>query len=136
MTRSSNRPTAAGPPAIDVTATARPPAIDVAAAILVFGGLFGAGQLVVGDFAVTGSLPAQVPIIGVAIFLNGASVVLGFLIRNGRGWLPALSLAALFAVLYLAAMARPLNLVLGVAHLGAAAILLADHRWFAERAPR
>lgn len=125
MTRSGDRP-----------AAARPPAIDVAAAILVFGGLFGFSQLAVGDFAVTGSLPTQVPILGVAVVLNGASVALGFFIRNGRGWLPALSLAALFALLYLAAMARPLNLVLGVAHLGAAAILLAHHRWFAEQAPR
>ena len=124
MTRPGDRP-----------AAARPPAIDVAAAILVFGGLFGFGQLVVGDFAVTGSLPTKVPILGIAIFLNGAAVALGFLIRAGRGWLPALTLAALFALLYLSALARPLNAVLGVAHLGAAAILLAHHRWFADRAP-
>jgi hypothetical protein len=114
----------------------RPPAIDVAAAVLVFGGLFGFSQLAVGDFAVTGSLPAQVPILGIAIFLNGASVALGFFIRGGRFWLPALSLAALFALLYLSAGARPLNVVLGVAHVGAAAVLLAHHRWFAEQAPR
>lgn len=125
MTRTGDRP-----------AGSRPLAIDVAAAVLVFGGLFGFSQLAVGDFAVTGSLPTQVPILGVAIFMNGASVALGILIRGGRGWLPALSLAALYAVLYLAAMGRPLHVVLGVAHIAAAAILLAHHRWFADQARR
>lgn len=116
--------------------SARPPAIDVAAAILVFGGLFGFGQLAVGDFAITGSLPTRLPIFGIAIFLNGAAVGLGFFIRSGRAWLPAMTLAAVFAFLYLSAMQRPLNVVLGVAHLAAAVLLLAQHRWFAERAPR
>jgi hypothetical protein len=118
----------------DRPAGARPPAIDVSAAVLVFGGLFGLSQLAIGDFTITGSLPTQVPILGVAIFMNGASVALGILIRGGRGWLPALSLAALYALLYLAAMGRPLNLLLGAAHLAAAGILLAYHRWFADQA--
>lgn len=111
---------------------ARPPAVDVAAAILVFGGLFGLTQLVVGDFVITGSLPAKEPIVGVAFILYAASAVLGLAVRIGRFWLPALNLAGIFAVLYLLAMGRLLHVGLGLAYAAAFAILLAHHRWFAE----
>jgi hypothetical protein len=114
----------------DRTSAVRPPAIDVAAAILAFGGLFGFGQLFGGEFAITGVLPAADPILGVAFILYAASVVLGVLIRVGRGWLAAVSLAALFALLYLVAMARPVNALLGVAHVVAVAILVIHRRWF------
>jgi hypothetical protein len=115
---------------------ARPPAIDGAAAILVFGGLFGLTQLLVGDFVITGSLPAKVPILGVAFILNAASTVLGIAIRVGRYWLPALNLAGIFAILYLLAGGPRLNLVLGLAYAIAFAILLRDRRWFARMAGR
>jgi Mn2+/Fe2+ NRAMP family transporter len=121
--RSGNRP----PPA-------RPAAIDLAAAILVFGGLFGYGQLVAGEYVVTGSLPAKDPIVGVALVAYAASVVLGIVIRMGRGWLAALNFAAVVAILYLPAVGRPVILVLVVAHLMAVAILLVNRRWFADMA--
>lgn len=110
----------------------RPPAVDVAAAILAFGGLFGLTQLIVGDFAITGSLPVKEPILGVAVILYAASTVLGLAVRIGRFWLPALNLAGVFAVLYLLAMGRLLQVGLGLAYAGAFAILLAHHRWFAD----
>lgn len=119
MTRPGGRPSAA-----------RPAAVDVAAAILVFGGLFGFSQLVVGDFAITGSLPTRVPIAGVAVVLYGASVILGVSIRNRAGWLPAISLAALFAFLYFSAPGRLVNVTLGLAHLGVVGVLAVHRRWF------
>lgn len=120
MTRPGDRPS---PP--------KPAVIDIAAAVLVFGGMFGLSQLVGGDFLITGSLPAKVPIVGVAFLLDLASVILGFAIRAGRFWLPALNLAGLFAILYLVAMARPIHIVLGLVHVLAFAILLVHRRWFA-----
>jgi hypothetical protein len=121
--RSGNRP----PPL-------RPAAVDLAAAMLVLGGLVGYGQLVAGDYVVTGSLPAKGPIVGVAFIAYAASVVLGIVIRMGRGWLAAVNFAALAAILYLPAFGRPVILLLVVAHLVAVAILLANRRWFAEMA--
>ena len=116
---------------------ARPPAIEVAAAILAFGGLFGLTQLATGEFIITGSLPAKIPILGVAAILYGASAVLGITIRNRRFWFPALNLAGIFAILYLLARGPLLNLVLGVAYATAFVILLRDRRWFAavKRSP-
>ena len=112
----------------------RPPAIDAAAAILVFGGLFGLTQLLVGDFAITGSLPAKVPVVGVALILNVASTIFGLTTRIGRYWLPALNLAGLFAILYLLAAGPRLNLVLGLAYALAFGLLLRERRWFAQMA--
>lgn len=115
---------------------ARPPAIDAAAAILVFGGLFGLTQLLLGDFVITGSLPAKVPILGVAFILNAASAGLGIAIRMGRYWFPALNLAGIFAILYLLAGEQRLNIVLGLAYALAFVILLRDRGWFARLARR
>jgi len=121
--RSGNRP----PPP-------RPSAVDLAAAMLVLGGLVGYGQLVAGDYVVTGSLPAKDPIVGVAFIVYAASVVLGIVIRMGRGWLAAVNFAAVAAILYLPAFGRPVILLLVVAHLIAVTILLANRRWFAGMA--
>jgi hypothetical protein len=112
----------------------RPAAIDLAAAIFVFGGLFGFSQLVVGDYVLTGSLPAKDPILGVAFIAYGVAVILGIVIRMGRAWLPALNFALLVALLYLPAAGRPLVLALVVGHVGTALILVRNRRWFAEMA--
>jgi hypothetical protein len=110
----------------------RPAAIDLAAAILVFGGLFGFSQLAVGDFVLTGSLPARDPILGVATIAYAASVLLGIVVRMGRGWLPALNFALLVGLLYLPAAGRPLVLTLVLAHAVAAVILFRFRRWFTD----
>lgn len=112
----------------------RPAAIDLSAAILVFGGLFGFSQLVVGDYVLTGSLPAKDPILGVAFIAYAVAVVLGLVIRMGRAWLPALNFALLVALLYLPAAGRPLALALVLGHAGAAIMLARNRRWFSEMA--
>lgn len=111
--------------------TARPPAIEIAAAVLVAGGLMGLGQLLVGDYAITGSLPAKPPILGVALGLYLASTILGMTVRTGRGWWPALNLAGVFAILLLLAFGRLINTVLGLAYGTAFVLLLRERRWFA-----
>ena len=108
----------------------RPAAIDLAAAILVFGGLLGFSQLMVGDYVLTGSLPAKDPILGVAFIAYGVAVVLGLVIRTGRAWLPALNFALLAALLYLPAAGRPTVLALVLGHAGAAVLLVRNRRWF------
>lgn len=110
----------------------RPAAVDVVAALFVFGGLFGLTQLAFGDFVITGQLPAKGPILGVAAILYAASIALGISIRTGRAWLAALNLAVLFAVVYVAAIGKPVALALGVAHGVAAVLLIRVRRWFAE----
>lgn len=110
----------------------RPAAVDLAAAILVFGGLLGFFQLAVGEYVVTGSLPAKGPIAGVALIAYGVSIVLGVVIRVGRGWLPALNFALLVALLYLPAAGRALILMLVAGHALAAVILVRERRWFAD----
>ncbi len=112
----------------------RPATIDAVAALLVFGGLFGGTQLVFGDFVITGSLPAKGPILGVAAILYGASVVLGVLIRTGRGWFAALNLAGLFAIVYLAALGEAVALFLGIGHAVAAVMLVRTRTWFVATA--
>ena len=91
-------------------------------------------QLLVGDFVVTGSLPAKGPIVGVAAILYAASVILGVFIRIGRYWLPAINLAALFAVAYLPAIGQPVAVALGAAHAAAAVVLFRERRWFTAMA--
>ncbi|MEW5991136.1 MAG: hypothetical protein AB1736_07285 [Chloroflexota bacterium] len=113
----------------------RPPTVDVAAAILVFGGLFGLSQLAFGDFVITGSLPAKDPILGVALIQYVASTGLGLLVRRGRLWFPALNLAALFALVYLLSGGRPLHVLLGLLYGLAFGLLARDHRWFATETP-
>jgi hypothetical protein len=108
--------------------------VDTVAALLVFGGLFGASQLLGGDFVVTGSLPAKGPILGVAAILYATSVILGVFLRAGRFWLPSINLAALFAVAYLPAIGQPVAVALGAAHAAAAVILFHERRWFREMA--
>lgn len=131
MTREAGRPVSStrtpSPPA-------RPPLVDTVAALFVFGGLFGASQLLVGDFVVTGSLPAKGPILVVAAILYVASVILGVCVRLGRYWLPSINLAAVFAVAYLPAFGQPLAVALGAAHAAAAVILFRERRWFSQMA--
>ena len=108
----------------------RPASVDVVAAILVFGGLFGFSQLAVGDFVITGSLPAKGPILGVAAILYAVSLALGVMVRMGRGWLGAINLSTLFAVAYLVAFGHLIAAVLGIAHAAAALILWRNRDWF------
>lgn len=140
MTGPAGRP-AADPTAADPTASSarpafppRPALVDTVAALFFFGGLYGASQLLVGDFVVTGSLPAKGPIVGVAAILYAASAILGILLRTGRFWLPSINLAALFALAYLPAVGQPVAVVLGAAHLTAAVILFLERGWFHEMA--
>lgn len=109
---------------------ARPVAIEGVAAILVLGGMFGLVQLLVGDFVITGRLPAKDPIIGVAIGLYASSMLLGLVVRMGRGWLPAVNLAGFFALVYLAAFGQATALILGLAHVAATLALLTNRAWF------
>ncbi len=127
--------TAAGPAGMG-SLPPRPTLVDAVAALFVLGGLFGASQLLVGDFVVTGSLPAKGPIVGVAAFLYAASVVLGVCLRLGRYWLPSINLAVLFAIAYLPALGQPIAVTLGVAHAAAALILFRERRWFTVVAAR
>lgn len=131
MTRQAGGPVS---PASPTSPPPRPALVDAVAALLVFGGLFGASQLLAGDFVVTGSLPAKGPILGVAAILYGASVVLGVFLRTGRFWLPSINLAALFAVAYLPAVGQPVAVALGAAHAAAAVILFRERGWFHEMA--
>ena len=141
MTRQAGRPATGRPGASRPVVPPRPslppprPAlVDTVAALFVFGGLFGASQLLVGDFVVTGSLPAKGPILGVAAILYAASVILGVFLRLGRYWLPSINLAALFAIAYLPAVGQPVAVALGAAHAAAAVILFRERRWFGRMA--
>jgi hypothetical protein len=104
------------------------------AAIFVAGGLIGLGQLSAGDFVVTGSLPAKVPIVGVAVILYAGSIGLGLLVRTGRGWIAALNLGVLFAVALLPAVGRPLAITLGASNVIAVAALVRWRGWFSAMA--
>ncbi|MEO8462236.1 MAG: hypothetical protein ABI555_03415 [Chloroflexota bacterium] len=117
-------------PAVEGLAPSRPATLDAVAALLVFGGLFGIAQLLIGDFVITGRLPAKGPIVAVAALLYLASALLGIAIRTGRGWLAAVNLAGLFAIVYLAAFGQPVATLLGVAHAVAAVLLLRMRQWF------
>lgn len=110
----------------------RPVAIDVAAAILVFGGLFGFSQLAMGEYVVTGSLPAKDPILGVAFIAYALSIALGVAIRIGRAWLPAVNFAVVVALVYLPAATRPVVLLLALAYAAAAVVLIRFRLWFSD----
>jgi hypothetical protein len=114
----------------------RPIAVAIAAAILVGGGLVGFTQLAFGTYVVTGSLPAKAPILGVAFMAYAACLVAGVLAWLGHGWLAAINLAAVVAVLYLPAAGRPLTLGLVIAHSVAVFLLARSRPWFAEMAAR
>ncbi|MEO7664923.1 MAG: hypothetical protein ABIV26_07325 [Candidatus Limnocylindrales bacterium] len=108
----------------------RPVRVDIAAAILAFVGLFGWAQLAIGDYVVTGSLPAKGPVIGVAFLLYAAAIALGVLIRTGRAWLPAVNLAAVFAVVHALALGPRTNLLIAILTAAAFGCLLLERRWF------
>jgi hypothetical protein len=109
----------------------RPAAIDLVAAILVFGGLFGFSQLVVGDYVLTGSLPAKDPILGVALSPTAwpsSSARHPDVARLATGPEPPPRRSSTSRRLPAAVLA----LVLG--HAGAAVILVLNRRWFSEMA--
>lgn len=108
----------------------RPLAVELATLGLVVGGLTGISQIVVGSYVVTGSLPAKAPIVGVALIAYLATVTMGPVVRSGRGWLAALNLAALTALLYLPAVQRPLIAGLALTHALVAISLLFARPWF------
>lgn len=112
----------------------RPLAVDVAAVILVAGGLIGLSQIAVGEYVITGSLPAKAPIVGVALIAYLVSILIGFALRSGRAWLAGLNLAILTALLYLPAAGRPLFFALILAHIVAAVGLVVGRPWFAAAA--
>ncbi len=111
----------------------RPLGLTAAATVLIGAGLAGFLQLAIGEFAITGRLPAREPIVGVAVIAYLMGIAAGVLMASRRGWLLAVNLAALFAVVELAAAQRPEMLALGVAHAVAAVQLLAHRAWFEER---
>lgn len=113
----------------------RPVRVDLAAAILAFVGLFGWAQLAIGDYVVTGSLPAKGPIVGVAFIIYAAAIVLAVLVRTGRGWLAAVNLAAVFAIIHALAIGPRTNLLIAILTGIAFACLLAERRWFAGQPP-
>ena len=123
------RPRPVQPP--ERPAPKRPLAVDLAALGLVLGGLVGISQVFLGTYVVTGSVPARAPILGVALVVYLVTVALGLAVRTGRGWLGALNLALLTALLYLPAAERPLIATLALAHTLVAAALLATRSWFA-----
>jgi hypothetical protein len=109
----------------------RPLVVELAGLGLIAGGLVGISQVFLGTYVVTGSLPATAPILGVALIAYLVTVALGLAVRTGRGWLGALNVALLTALLYLPAAERPLIAALAVAHTLVAGALLASRSWFA-----
>jgi hypothetical protein len=112
----------------------RPLAVELAALGLVVGGLIGISQVFDGSYVVTGSLPAKAPIVGVALVAYLATVAMGLLLRTGRGWLAAVNLAALTALVYLPAAGRPLIAGLVAGHALVVVGLVVARPWFAELA--
>ncbi len=97
--------------------------------MLIVGGAFGLVQRVVAITArrtVAGGEPIDVLFVG----LDLATILVGLLIRTGRGWIAALNLVALSAFLYLTALPNAIALFYGLLY-GAVLVVLLVHRpWF------
>ena len=109
---------------------ARPGAVELAAAILIAAGVLGVLGTVTS--AVTAPPPpAVVPVLGLTVALNLASIVVGVIVRLGRLWLLAVNFVAVLGFLDLTrAGANPLALMLGVADVVALVIMFVHKPWF------
>lgn len=109
----------------------RPAPIELSAAILIVSGAIG----LVGAFIDAANLPAG----GDALFwltlaIDGASIVLGLLLRVGRLWLLTINYVAVLGFLdLLGAGESPLSLMFGLADVLVVVLLVVHKPWFDAR---
>ena len=103
----------------------RPPLVEFAAAVLIIGGLTGVlGRIGAGGLVTSGPLELAL------LTLNLVTIVVGLLVRAGRGWVLALNVVAI--VLFIEVTALPSGVAIVFAALDALvlAALIRHRDWF------
>jgi hypothetical protein len=105
----------------------RPRAVTLASSILIATGALG----IFAALAFARSLPAGAQVVFISTLVIGAgSITLGWLVRDGRAWLPAVTFAAALGFLDLVNTASPLSLILGLADVLVVGLLITNRAWF------
>ncbi len=117
----------------------RPPSIEIAAAILIVGAVTAIlGTLTsAASGGTAASDPGARPIVALLLALDVLTVIVGFLVRAGRGWLACINFVAVLVFVELTAIPDGSAIAILLAALdGFVFVTLARHRaWFDWRPP-
>jgi len=107
----------------------RPPAVELAAAILIISGIVGLLNSI--DFAMRlGQRPdGAEALLAVSAAVNLLTIVVGLLVRSGRGWILAANVVAVAVFLEVTSGTGP-GIVFGLLDLVVLVVLFLERRWF------
>jgi len=110
---------------------ARPVAVELAAAVLIIGGMVGLIERLAAtpDFA---NRPGVAIGLALSTLLDLVLIVVGLLVRTGRGWVVAINVLAVATFVYLTAGLNPVALFFAAVYGALFALVLANRPWFAE----
>jgi len=107
----------------------RPLLIEVSAAILIVGGITSLVGSLPGALSPDAETAGALPIVALILALNVLTIIVGLLIRTGRGWILALNVVAIELFLYLTALPSAIAALFVALDLVVLFALL-RHRWW------
>lgn len=107
----------------------RPVAIELAAAVLIVGGMVGLIERLAtaGDYV---DEPGVAAGLALATVLDVLLIVVGLLVRGGRGWVLGINVLAVAAFVYLTAGLNPVTLFFAAVYGAVLVLLLISRPWF------
>jgi hypothetical protein len=108
---------------------ARPVAVELAAAVLIIGGMVGLIERLAAapDFA---DRPGVGIGLALSTLLDLVLIVVGLLVRSGRGWVAAINVLAVATFVYLTAGLNPVALFFAAVYGAVFALVFANRPWF------
>jgi hypothetical protein len=108
---------------------ARPVAVEFAAAVLIIGGMVGLIERLAAapDFA---DRPGVAIGLALSTLLDLVLIVVGLVVRSGRGWVIAINVLAVATFVYLTAGLNPVALFFAAVYGAVFALVLANRPWF------
>jgi hypothetical protein len=110
---------------------ARPVAIELAAAVLIVGGMVGLIERLAAarDY---GDEPGVAAGLALSTLLDGLLIVVGLLVRAGRGWVLGINVLAIATFVYFTAALNPVALFFAAVYGAMLVMLLVNRPWFDE----
>jgi hypothetical protein len=107
----------------------RPVLVELASAMMVVSGALGILQTIETTASMAGRDEASLPIAALSMALGVGFVVLGLLVRRGRGWLVAVNVAAVAGFLELTSGSAE-GILFGALDVALVLILMRERPWF------
>ena len=106
----------------------RPVAIELAAAVLIVGGMAGLVERL-GTAADHADLPGAAAGLALSTLLDVLLILIGLLVRTGRGWIAGINVLAVASFVYLTAL-HPAALFFALVYGAVLVMLLVNRPWF------